>query len=502
MEAVRLGAFDYLPKPVEKEVLLKTARLAVRQHRLVQEKRAADAACEHYRSFLETIFRSVSDSIVSVDKDLTVLKMNQAACRFFRAVQPALKEGSRFDIICFNKDFCRLAENVRDVISNGTELCDHRLECFPDGSCRVMSICVSPLDDGTGVPAGAVLVFRDMDQRGRDRKGGKIRLHKLIGVSPAMQQVFLMIENIGRVDTTVLITGESGTGKELVAHALHQESSRRNRPLVMVDCAAMPENLLESELFGHRKGAFTGAEENRSGRILQADGGTLFLDEIGDISTATQLRLLRFLQEKTFYPVGSDKEVRVDVRVVAATNVDLKEKVRSGGFREDLYYRLLIIDIHLPPLRERGGDVMLLANHFLERYAGRMDKGISGISQQAMELLCRYRWPGNVRQLEHAIERACILCQGATISSEHLPEEVLAGDGGSLRSATIIAVGTNPPAAAGLPLSGGEDGQVAEQIVAALCRAGGNKAKAARLLGVDRSTLYRKIRELHIEVDI
>ncbi|MBB5347733.1 DNA-binding NtrC family response regulator [Desulfoprunum benzoelyticum] len=501
VEAVRLGAFDYLAKPVEKEVLLKTARLAIRQHRLVQEKLAADSACERYRRFLETLFRSVSDSIVSVDQDLTIVKMNQAAGQLFHALQPALQEGGRLDLLCYNKNFCRLTESVRDVIVNGTEVSDHRLEFFPDGSCRVMSICVSPLDDGTGVPAGAVLVFRDMSRQNRGDEEGKVRLHRLIGASPAMQQVFLMIENIGRVDTTVLITGESGTGKELVAHALHQESSRCNRPLVMVDCAAMPENLLESELFGHRKGAFTGAEENRTGRILQADGGTLFLDEIGDISTAMQLRLLRFLQEKTFYPVGSDREVRVDVRVVAATNADLKEKVGNGSFREDLYYRLLIIDIHLPPLREREGDVMLLANHFLDRYASRMDKGISGISQQAMELFCRYRWPGNVRQLEHAIERACILCQGTTISTEHLPDEILDGSGEGLRSPAPIAEPVWPQAA-GRPPCGVQDDQAGQRIVAALRTAGGNKAKAARLLGVDRSTLYRKIRELHIVLDL
>ena len=501
MDAVRFSAFDYLPKPVEKDVLLKTARLAIQQYRLVREKQAAEIAREGYRRFLETIFRSVSDSIVSVDQNLIILKMNQAAEQLFEAVQPALEEGGRLDILSRNKDFCQLAKKVREVISSGAELTDHRVECWPDGTCRVLSICVSPLDDGTGVPTGAVLVFRDISHRNLGRQTRKSRFHKLIGASPAMQQVFLLIENIGRVDTTVLITGESGTGKELVAHALHQESSRRNRPLVMVDCAAMPENLLESELFGHRKGAFTGAEETRSGRILQAEGGTLFLDEIGDISNAMQLRLLRFLQEKTFYPVGSDREVKVDVRVVAATNTDLKAKVRNGGFREDLYYRLLIIDIHLPPLRERDGDARLLANHFLEWFSSRMDKGITGISEQAMELLCNYNWPGNVRQLEHAIERACILCQAATIATEHLPEELLASGDGQPPEITIT---TDPawPAATCLELCSANEQQQIEQIAAALRRAGGNKAKAARLLGVDRSTLYRKIRELHITVDI
>ena len=199
----------------------------------------------------------------------------------------------------------------------------------------------------------------------------------MIGASSAMQNVYLLIEKIGRVDTSVLITGASGTGKELVVHALHQESPRHNKPLVMVDCTAIQDTLLESELFGHKKGSFTGAEENRVGRILQAEGGTLFLDEIGDISKVMQLRLLRFLQEKTFYPVGSDKEIQVDVRVIAATNVDLREKVKNGSFREDLYFRLLIIDIHLPSLCVRTGDITLLTNHFIHLYAQKLGKRIT-----------------------------------------------------------------------------------------------------------------------------
>jgi DNA-binding NtrC family response regulator len=332
----------------------------------------------------------------------------------------------------------------------------------------------------------------------------RTRFHKMLGASPAMQSVYLMLENIGQVDTSVLITGESGTGKELIVHALHQESPRRNRPLVMVDCTAMTDNLLESELFGHKKGSFTGAEANRKGRILQADGGTLFLDEIGDISMTMQLRLLRFLQEKTFYPVGSDRELKVDVRVVAATNVDLKKKVKSGQFREDLYFRLLIIDIHLPPLRDREGDIPLLTSHFISRFATKVHKKITGISEQAQAHLCRYKWPGNVRQLEHAIERACILCQGTTISSAHLPDELV--DDSMMEQSPVIY---NPSMLEEIPAEHlhqftltPKDQQTAEKILAALKKAGGNKAKASRILNIDRSTLYRKMRELHISADM
>lgn len=503
-EAVRLGAFDYLPKPVEKEALLKTARLAIRQYRLEQDKREAELARERYRRFLETLFKSVSDSIISVDHDLNILKMNHAAGVLLEKLHPDIGEGKNLAAICQQEELARLTDKIKKVLTTGVELIDHRVE-FPLADTRKMlSICISPLDNGTGDPVGAVLVLRDMSHKVQKPVQGRTHFHKMLGASAAMQNVYLLLENIGRVDTSVLITGESGTGKELAVHALHQESPRQDRPLVMVDCTAMTDSLLESELFGHKKGSFTGADENRMGRILQADGGTLFLDEIGDISMTMQLRLLRFLQERTFYPVGSDKELRVDVRVVAATNVDLKEKVKSGSFREDLYFRLLIIDIHLPPLRDREGDIPLLTNHFIGRFAKKLKKNITGISEQAMALLCQYAWPGNVRQLEHTIERACILCQGTTISSEQLPQELVG------RSAEAQSPLLSEPAKADeialtelrrLTLSK-EDEQVTERILAALKTAGGNKAKAARLLNIDRSTLYRKMKELHIDANI
>lgn len=503
-EAVRLGAFDYLPKPVEKEALLKTARLAIRQYRLEQEKREAELARERYRRFLETLFKSVSDSIISVDNDLNILKMNHAAGVLLEKFHPDIGEGKNLVTICQQEELSRLVDKIKKVLKTGVELIDHRVE-FPLADTRKMvSICISPLDNGTGDPVGAVLVLRDMSHKVQKTVQGRTRFHKMLGASAAMQNVYLLLENIGRVDTSVLITGESGTGKELAVHALHQESTRHDRPLVMVDCTAMTDSLLESELFGHKKGSFTGAGENRMGRILQADGGTLFLDEIGDISMTMQLRLLRFLQERTFYPVGSDKELRVDVRVVAATNVDLKEKVKSGSFREDLYFRLLIIDIHLPPLRDRQDDIVLLANHFIGRFAKKLKKNITGISEQAMALLCAYAWPGNVRQLEHTIERACILCQGTTISSEQLPEE-LVGRSAEVQSPLLPEPAKTEESSLAelhrLTLSK-EDEQVTEKILTALKTAGGNKAKAARLLNIDRSTLYRKMKELHIDADI
>lgn len=504
-EAVRLGAFDYLTKPVEKEALLKIARLAIQQYHLEQAKHSAEQAQKQYRHFLEAIFKSVSDSIISVDSSMNIMKVNNAASVLFHQLQLELFEGENLTgILEKNMALHELAANTMQVIKTGNELTDHRLECYFEETCKVLSVCISQLDNGTETPVGAVLVLRDMTLKEQCLVSEKTYFHRIIGASPSMQNVYLLIEKIGRVDTSVLITGASGTGKELVVHALHRESPRRDEPLVMVDCSAIQDNLLESELFGHKKGSFTGAEENRMGRILQAKGGTLFLDEIGDISKIMQLRLLRFLQEKTFYPVGSDKEIHVDVRVIAATNVDLKARVENGSFREDLYFRLLIIEIPLPLLSARTGDIALLTNHFIHLYAPKIDKNITGISEQAMVLLCQYDWPGNVRQLEHSIERACILCQDATISTEHLPEEVVQqAQMNRSKISTAIELSNEPQTCLVHQYTLTEqEQQTTQEIISALRKAGGNKAKAARILKIDRSTLYRKMRELHIDMDL
>jgi len=502
-EAVRLGAFDYIPKPVEKETLLRTARLALQQRRLEQGKKRAELEREQYRCSLETIFKSVTDCILTVDRDLNILRMNPAARILCLELRPQIVEGANLVSIC-GDDLCSLKSNAEKVLRSGIEINEHRIECSTaDHKQKVLSICVTPLADGRGGFQGIVFVIRDMTSKMPIQAGRRINFHRIIGASDSMQTVYTMVENVGRVDTTVLVTGESGTGKELVTEALHLESHRKNRPLIKVDCTAIPENLLESELFGHKKGSFTGADQDRMGRILQADGGTLFLDEIGDITPMMQLRLLRFLQEKTFYPVGRDTPIQVDVRVIGATNVDLKKKVQEGGFREDLYFRLRVIDIILPPLRERQDDVLLLTNHFIKKFAGRIGKTVSGISDQARQLLAAYPWPGNIRELEHVIERACVLCNGATISTEHLPLEVTTYWPEHSRDTDRLMIQT--PCIAAMPASltaPGASMTIADRILAALNKAGGNKAKAARVLGMDRSTLYRKVRELQIDLNI
>ena len=498
-EAVLLGAFDYIPKPVDKEALLKTASIALRQYQLEQGKQRAEQERERTRAFLETVFRSVTDAIITVDQQLAIKESNPAARLLLGEVQPGLIEQGSLIPFCGLEDCAALKKELLRVLKSGQEGSPQLFECrVAEQRKKVLSAAVAPLKDGAGSAEGAVIVIRDLTAPTSGNLGRRQRFHRFLGASDAMQAAYTLIENVGRVDLSVLITGESGTGKELAAEALHQESHRKNRPLVKVDCTAIPESLLESELFGHRKGSFTGAHRDRMGRILQADGGTLFLDEIGDISPMMQLRLLRFLQESTFYPVGQDTPLRVDVRVIAATNVDLKEKVRSGGFREDLYFRLRVIDVILPPLRERGSDVLLLADHFIAKIAPKVGKRIGGISEQARQLLLAYPWPGNVRELEHVIERACVLCQGTTLAAEQLPEEILHYRPQPVGE-TVAAMPGQEAASVATPRNE-QDLSPGERILQALRRAGGNKAKAARLLGIDRTTLYRKVRELRLDL--
>jgi len=494
-EAVRLGAFDYLSKPVKKTDLLRTARMALQQYNLWKEKERLEEEKERFRHHLETIFRSVRDFIITIGPQLHIVEMNDSACRWAAATMPALKVGCTLeDLPGILGQTC--LHDVEQVLETKQEVTEHRIEFRTNGDkTSVFRISAAPLESG-GTFLGAVLVARDVSRlEALEKRGRQAHFHRLVGGSQPMQTVYTLIENVGRVDTSVLITGESGTGKELVAEALHAESPRRDMPLVKVDCTAIPENLLESELFGHKKGSFTGADRNRPGRILQADGGTLFLDEIGDISPVMQLRLLRFLQERTFYPVGQDTPIKVDVRVIAATNADLKQKVQSGAFREDLYFRLRVIDIVLPPLRERIDDLPLLVEHFLAKFSKRLGKEITGISDQSLARLSECAWPGNVRELEHVIERACVLCAENTITTDLLSGRILE----PAAAPPLRTESGSPPLA--VPLSNSPPPNLedeAERIVRILKTTGGNKAKSARLLGIDRSTLYRKMRQYDI----
>jgi two-component system, NtrC family, response regulator PilR len=311
----------------------------------------------------------------------------------------------------------------------------------------------------------------------------------IIGRSEAMLDVFKMIETVARTNSTILLTGESGTGKGLVAQAIHFHSLRRDKPMVSLNCGALPENLLESELFGHMRGAFTGADTNKKGLLEVAEKGTVFLDEIGEMSAVLQVKLLRVLQERRFRRVGGLEELQADIRVIAATNQDLAKLIAEGRFREDLYYRINVIPISLPPLRDRREDIPLLAEHFVEKYTEQMSKTISGIAHETMDLLTRYDWPGNIRELENVIERAVALERTPTILPDSLPPAIR-GD-----AARAIAAGPAAPAES-LPESGFDlEAHVKEiergYIAEALKRAGGVQVKAAELLGMSfRSFRY------------
>ena len=310
----------------------------------------------------------------------------------------------------------------------------------------------------------------------------------IIGQSPAMQAVFQLIETIAPTGSTVLITGESGTGKELVARAIHFNSLRKDRPFVALNCGALPESLLESELFGHVRGAFTGADRNKKGLIEVAEKGTILLDEIGETSAMMQVKLLRVLQERKFRRVGGTEETGADIRIIAATNRDLSKMVAEGGFREDLFYRINVIPVHLPSLRERQEDIPLLADHFVAKYSAQVGKAVEGISAEALHCLQGYQWPGNIRELENAIERAVTLERAATIQTGSLPDRIR---GNGLPPA---AAAGGPPAAlpeAGFDLEQHVQHIEREYIAEALRRVGGVKVKAADLLGMSfRSFRY------------
>jgi DNA-binding NtrC family response regulator len=322
----------------------------------------------------------------------------------------------------------------------------------------------------------------------RQQIQSRFDLEDIVGETPAMKKVFEIVQQVAPSKASVLILGESGTGKELIAKAIHHLSPRSQQPLVTVHCAGLSPTLLESELFGHEKGAFTGAHERRIGRFEQAQGGTLFLDEIGEIDATIQVKLLRFLGEKTFERVGSNKTLTSDARLVTATNKRLEDQVRAGKFREDLFFRLRVVEIQLPPLRERGGDLSLLAQSFRREFAAENSKVVNEFTAEAMDALRRYPWPGNVRELRTAIEHAVVLCRGEKITLADLPPNVR-GAGSSPGD------GTDTAAPADLTIKEAEK----QLIIRALKDCHANRTAAAKKLGMSRRTLHRKLHAYHLE---
>jgi len=332
---------------------------------------------------------------------------------------------------------------------------------------------------------------------------------QIIGSSPKMQEIYKVIGQVAPSDVTVLLRGESGTGKELMARAIYQHSLRSNQLFLPINCAAIPDTLLESELFGHEKGAFTGASSRRIGKLEQCQGGTIFLDEIGDMSLSTQAKLLRILQEKSFERLGGRETIRVDIRFIVATNKDLEEAISKGEFREDLYYRLNVVSIKIPPLRERRGDIPALVSYFLRKFNRELKKRVVGITPGAMEKISFYGWPGNVRQLENVLKRAMLLCQGELILDDQLLLEVEERrESGEVRDRRTFEnlvdslfeeLTGNPLAQEGLDMvSAIEKGL----IIRALQKTNGNQVQAASLLGINRSTLRGRMDRYHIKKEV
>jgi len=436
----------------------------------------------NHRSRLQAIFRSVNDAIITVDKDMKIIEANESTLTIC-GLDPNVIIGQKIikssEIDCMQSCFDILMKTLKTKET----VREHQIECHHQNKKRqTVVVTSSPLLEANGTFMGAVLAIRDISRLNRLERELKerVKFQNIVGKSKKMQAVYALIEDLANLETTVLIRGASGTGKEMVAKALHQQGQRAFNPFVVVNCSALSENLLESEMFGHVKGAFTGAISDKIGRFQMADGGTIVLDEIADISPIIQLKLLRVIQEKEFEQVGVSKLTKVDVRIIALTNCDLKEKVKEGTFREDLYYRLKVMELILPSLRERLEDLPLLIDHYFIIFNDRYQKKIKKISDEVLKLFMQYSWPGNVRELEHAIEHAYVLCREETIRADHIPMEI--HDHVSERKLIKKKPVENER----------------EQILETLTQTDWNKAKAARRLGIDRSTLYRKINKFDL----
>jgi PAS domain S-box-containing protein len=432
---------------------------------------------------LEVILESIADGVFTVDKNFKITSFNHAAEEITGV--PVNEALGRYCYDVFKADICESDCALHQAMENDKPLMRYPISIIrADGNKVSVSITASALRNRNGSMGGGVETFHDLSliEELRRKVQGIYSFEDIVSRNKKMAEIFSILPRIAKSDSTVLIDGESGTGKEVIATALHNLSQRSKGPMVVVNCGAIPDTLLESELFGYVAGAFTDAKKDKPGRFAQADGGTILLDEIGDVSPALQTRLLRVLQEKSFEPLGSTKTDKTNVRVLAATNKNLSDEVEAGRFRRDLYYRINVIGISLPPLRERKEDIPLLADSFIHKMNLISNKSIKGLSPRATKAFMDYEWPGNIRELENAIEHAFILCEDNLIRCDHLPNSI------TCQSET-----------------GGEytTGKSLQEIEAraiydALVRHNWNKSAAARELGLDKSTIWRKCKNLGI----
>jgi PAS domain S-box-containing protein len=435
----------------------------------------------------QAILNSISEGVMTLDKDWKIASWNRAAERItgYHREEVLGKECMKLLRTPLCGDECP----VDRALSCGHPYHDIEV-AMRNKRNEVVHLLVNaaPLYDVHGDIIGGLETFRDVSQSHwmREELQRHYGYRNIVGNSDAMKKVYEVLASLVNTDTTVLIQGESGTGKELAARALHFYGPRKDKSFVAVNCSALPESLLESELFGHAKGAFTGAIRNHMGKLELASGGTLFLDEIGEISQATQVKLLRVLEEREFQRVGDNRSIKVDIRLITATNKDLYKKVLDGSFRDDLYYRISVFPLHLPPLRERVEDIPLLVGHFIKKFNKQMGKSVQGIANRVLEILEGYAWPGNIRELSNAIEHAFVHCKGTLIHPADLPQNIVTVVPASMKRRTVRAQ---------------EKLDLVERdlIVKALTAAGGKKSVTARRLGMSRATLWRKMEKYRID---
>jgi len=430
-----------------------------------------------------TIFDSISDGVFTTDRDCRITAFNKAAERITGFSRRQAVGRYCFDI--FRTELCQSRCALRHTLQNGEPSSDVRVNIMArDGSTIPVSVNTTLLRDKKGEAVGAVEFFRDLsvEEELRYRLTQCDAFANLRSNNAQMQRILGLLREIAKSECNVLIQGPSGSGKELVAQAVHNLSPRRHGPYIRVNCAALPENLLESELFGYSKGAFTDAKRDKPGQFQLATGGTLLLDEIAEMPLSLQVKLLRVLNNGEFQPLGATRTLHADARIITSTNRDIEAMVRKETFREDLYYRVNVVALSIPPLRERLEDLDRLAGFFLERFRNRQGKRILQISDEAMVVLRQYNWPGNIRELENAIEHAFVLCSGQTIKVRHLPERIVSGASRPARQPKRF--GDSSPEAV---------------IRECLQRNQGDRAKTASELGMHRSTLWRKLRQYGIE---
>jgi PAS domain S-box-containing protein len=464
--------------------VVETIRVISHINRLIEELR-------EQRNKVQAILDSIAEGVMTLDRDGRITSLNRTAERILALSPDEVLGRSGRDI--FPSEIAGPASPLSETLQTGGSVRDREvLVNHRNGNAIPLSVSTGPFRDEAGTTLGAVCTIRDLREIERiaEERRSRAPFGEIIGKHPKIREIFDLVEMIKDSDSTVLLQGESGTGKGLFAQALHRLSPRHRHPFVKVSCAALPETLLESELFGHEKGAFTGAIKDRKGRFELANKGTIFLDEIGDLTPSVQVKLLRVLQEQEFERVGGTETMKVDVRVIAATHRDLTRLMREGKFREDLFYRLNVIPIHIPPLRERKADIPLLVEFLLERFAAKGKSKAMTLSPRVLAILMDRDWPGNVRELENVLEHAVVCSRGGMIEPDSLPRSLLMGKAAPAPAPTTDTGAAQPAAPA--PRS------EKEAVLRALEASHGNRGRAAEVLGIDRTTLWRRMRRLGI----